>query len=196
MYAYIKGSLVESSPHHVILESAGIGFHIHVPISLLSKLPSTGTSLMLHISFVVREDAQILYGFLTKEEKQLFEHLIAISGVGPKTALSLIGHMPSTELYSAIHGNHVQKLCKIPGIGKKTAERLIIELRDKKLSTSSQLAPNLSHAAPSALSDATSALLNLGYNASHIEKTLALIMKEAQEPLELSSLITKALRLI
>jgi Holliday junction DNA helicase RuvA len=198
MYAYIKGTLVESSPHHAVLESAGIGFHIHTPLSLFSKLPPAGSSLLLHISLIVREDAHTLYGFFAKEEKQLFEQLIAISGVGPKTALCLIGHMPSHDLYSAVHNNQVQKLCKIPGIGKKTAERLIIELRDKKFTSSSL--PSQSHSfsteAPSLLDDATSALLNLGYNPAQVEKTLALILKQQEAPLDLSTLITKALRVI
>lgn len=197
MYAYIKGTLTESSPQHTIIETAGVGFYIHTPISLLSKLPHLGETLLLHTSFITREDSQTLYGFIDRQEKELFEKLIAISGVGPKMALALIGHMPLSDLCLAVQNHEVAKLCKIPGVGKKTAERLIIELRDKLLKIApSDTAPTLPSQpnVPSTVSDATSALVNLGYPAAQVEKALTKIMEGHDEPPELSSLITKALR--
>lgn len=197
MYAYIKGPLIEANPGSVIIEAQGIGFSLLIPLSLFGKLPPLGTILQLYTSHIVREDSETLYGFLTRDDKKFFEDLVAISGIGPKTALNLVGHMPLADLHAAIQGNQVQKICKIPGIGKKTAERLIVELRDtlkKKFATMALPASEI--AASSLIDDATSALIHLGYNPALVEKTLQAIVKQEKAPLELSALITAALRTI
>jgi Holliday junction DNA helicase RuvA len=190
MYAYIKGILVHATPSSVILDTQGVGWQLLIPFSHFAKLPPLGQPLQLFTTFIVREDSQRLYGFLAEPERTLFEDLIAISGVGPKTAIGLVGHMDLYDLQTAIQQGQPQRLCKIPGIGKKTAERLIIELRDKI---------SLKYAAPlpkrnATIADATSALLNLGYNAPAIQKAIQQI--PPAEELELSTLITSILRII
>jgi len=197
MYAYIKGPLIESTPQSVVIEAQGIGFLLLIPLSLFGKLPSIGSVVQLFTSHIVREDSETLYGFLTRDDKKFFEELVAISGIGPKTALGLVGHMPIAELHLAIQGNQVQKICKVPGIGKKTAERLIVELKDTiKKKFIKAIEPGFENAHSSVLDDATSALVNLGYNPALVEKTLQAISKQEKAPTELSALITAALRAI
>lgn len=199
MYAYIKGILIQSTPSQVIIETQGIGFSLLIPFNNFSKLPALGQPAALYTSFVVREDSQRLYGFLTQNEKELFEELIDVSGVGPKTALGLVGHMDVYDLQTAIQLGQVQTICKIPGIGKKTAERLIVELRDK-IKHKAHLLPQGNSPEREAISnvteDATSALLNLGYNHSQIQKAIKLTMSKLDKKPELATLITSVLRII
>lgn len=188
MYAYLKGILTHSSSRHVILETCGIGFFVQIPVSLFSKLPPLGSTFTLHTSYIVREDSQTLYGFSSLEEKQLFEDLIGISGIGPKTALSLVGHMQIADFQAAIQANQVQLICKIPGVGKKTAERLVMELKDKVSSKNIHTNP--------LFDDVASALANLGYSPQAVEKAVKKILNHEEKPTELGDLITLALRLI
>ena len=131
MYSFIKGTLVETKPQDIIVETYGIGYKIFVPSDVIGKMPQIGQQVHLHLSYVVRELSQSLYGFLSTQERALFEALMDVSGIGPKLALSIIGHMPPAVLAGCIKNHQIPSLTKIPGIGKKTAERLIIELRDK-----------------------------------------------------------------
>jgi len=199
MYAYIKGILIQSTPSQVIIEAQGIGYSLSIPFNNFSKLPQVGQSVLLHTTFVVREDSQRLYGFLTLNEKELFEELIDVSGVGPKTALGLVGHMDVYDLQTAIQQGQVQIICKIPGIGKKTAERLIVELRDK-IKHKKHLLPQGNVLERERISgvteDATSALLNLGYNHSQIQKAIKLALSKLDPEPELATLITSVLRVI
>lgn len=192
MYAHIKGILTEMAPCEVTIETQGIGFRLLTPLSLFSKLPPIGSSVLLYTSFIVREDGHYLYGFLSKADKTLFEELIAVSGVGPKTALALIGHMAASDLEQAIQEKNTILLCKIPGIGKKTAERMIVDLTDKfkkkLLRASTPHRPTEQ--------DALSALLNLGYASAQAQKALALVLDKAQKEIGLAELITSALRVI
>ncbi len=193
MYEFIRGTLKASSPTYVVVEAHGIGYRLHTSISAWTKLPAIGFEVTLFLSFYVREDAHRLYGFVTKEERDLFERLTALSGIGPKTALSLLGHMEIEILVQAIQQENVSLLCKIPGIGKKTAERLLIELKgDKSFLESSHFALSdemRSHA------DALNALIHLGYPASAAQKALITTAKERPES-SLSALITSALGLL
>ncbi len=131
MIAYIRGKLQQLTAFSVTIETQGIGYEVYIPASLFSKLPQIGSDILLHTVFIIRENSQTLYGFADIREKELFESLNSVRGVGPKLALSIIGHMPQGELSEALQQEDVRAISKIPGIGKKTAERLIVELRDK-----------------------------------------------------------------
>jgi Holliday junction DNA helicase RuvA len=199
MYAYIKGKLSYTSPTYVIVEANGIGYQVHVPASLYGHLPSLDANILLYTSFIVREQSQALYGFLSANERDLFEQLLNISGIGPKTSLSLIGHLPAQALCQAIAANDSASICKVPGIGKKTAERLIIEMRDK-ISELSGIHPSdfaiqlKGDPREQAIRDAMSALINLGYNQVTAQKAIKKTLGEMPDTIDLAQLITTSLQ--
>src|SRR5215472_16790099 len=131
MIAHLRGKLVSRHPNLVILETGGVGYLVTVSVPTFSELPSLGSEVALHIHTHVREDQLALYGFLRPEEKQLFEKLITVSGIGPKLAITVLSGMAAENMVNAIRGNDLTRLTKIPGIGRKTAERMVLELRDK-----------------------------------------------------------------
>lgn len=199
MYAYIKGILIEATPIHVIVDVQGVGYHIMVPCSLFGKLPQIGTSVQLHTSFIVRELSQALYGFSTPQEKEAFEILLGVSGIGPKIALSLIGHLNLGDLQTAIAQHNIATLCKVPGIGKKTAERMVIELRDKFNHLGGTGPSDFAVELPrdskrQQLQDAMMALINLGYNQNAAKKAISDSMKELPEDADLPTLIMASLK--
>jgi Holliday junction DNA helicase RuvA len=160
MIGKLSGIIAEKNPPQVLIDCNGIGYEVDVPMSTFYNLPAVGekTSLLTH--FVVREDAQILYGFSSATERQVFRQLIKISGVGPRTALSILSGMGVSDIIEAISSQDASRLIKVPGIGKKTAERLLLELKGK-------LAPDLSQLQPAAgnqQKDILQALLALGYS--------------------------------
>ena len=153
----------------------------------------------MHTSFIVREQLQSLYGFLTEEERELFELLLNVSGIGPKTALALIGHLDSVTLHKAVSSHDVTTISKVPGIGKKTAERLILEIKDKlpacggvDLAHPTSFSPSDPRAQQ--ISDAMSALINLGYNQAIAQKAIKRSLQDLPESTNLASLITGALK--
>lgn len=160
MYEYIKGILIELHPHQAILDAQGIGYKILIPTSLFSESLNIGKEIKLFIAQVVREDSNTLFGFISKEERELFLTVGQVSGIGPKTALALIGHLDAVALKNAIVSSNVALITKTPGIGKKTAERLIVEMKDKKWQIDT---PSVPTGKADLFSDALSALLNLGY---------------------------------
>ena len=160
MIGRLTGLLADKSPPRIVLDVGGVGYEVDVPMSTFYNLPASGERLTLLTHFVVREDAQLLYGFLTAAERHTFVELLKISGVGPRTALALLSGLSTTELAHAVSQQDAARLVKVPGIGKKTAERLLLELKGK-------LAPDLSlPAAPrtDAQGDIVQALIALGYN--------------------------------
>jgi holliday junction DNA helicase RuvA len=171
MIAHLRGKLLAKHPNQIVIETAGVGYEVTISVSTYSELPAAGSETALHIYTHVREDVIALYGFFRPAEKQLFEKLMTVSGIGAKLAITILSGMPSDELATAIRENQVARLTKIPGIGKKTAERMVLELRDKILpSSSTPVAP----AAASMLEeDVLSALVNLGYQRPAAEKALA-----------------------
>lgn len=198
MFAFVKGILVEATPLQAILETNGIGYQIYLPANAFSRLPQIGCEVKLHTSYVVRELSQTLYGFITVSDRDIFDTFMTVSGIGPKLALSLIGHLHGNDLQLAISNHDIPTLCKVPGIGKKTAERLIIELRDKL--TSLFPANHMENAVsfpsdPKAqlVRDAMSTLINLGYNQIVAQKAIKSTLKEADH-IDLSTLITNALK--
>ncbi len=176
MIAHLRGKLIARHPNQVIVETSGVGYDITISVPTFSELPSLGSEVALHIHTHVREDQIALYGFLRPEEKQLFEKLITVSGIGPKLAVTILSGMPAEDMTGAIRGNDVAKLTKIPGIGRKTAERMVLELRDKLPPTGIdqvQVIPALS----AVQEDVLSALVNLGYQRTIAEKALASVEK-------------------
>lgn len=170
MIAHLRGKLVAKHPNQAIVEAGGVGYDVAITVPTFSELPAVGVEVALHIHTHVREDALALFGFLRPQEKQLFERLISVSGIGPKLAITILSGMKAEEMVAAIRGNDLARLTKIPGIGKKTAERLTLELRDK-LDTFGA-APPVTTVSP-VEEDVLSALVNLGYQRAAAEKALA-----------------------
>ena len=198
MFGYIRGTLTKTSPLYVIIETAGVGYKLFVPASLHANLPPLNQNLILYTSFIVRENSQTLYGFISEIEKDFFELLVTVSGVGPKIALSIIGHFAPEKIYESIVENDITTLCKIPGIGRKSAERLVMELKDKiDLSFSNKpqnLSVNLNYPQLQLIKDAMSTLVNLGYNQSIAEKAIKKTLSENPEANDLAKIIKVSLK--
>ena len=181
MIAILQGEVIEATPLSVIVDVNGVGYEVHVPVSTAERIPGVGKRVKLFIHDVYREDDQALYGFITREERDFFRLLIEkVSGIGPRIALALLSKLSLTMLSSAIAAGDVALLSRTPGIGKKTAERLVIELRDKVLPTGA-LASSGASAGGSAASrtdvvnpivDAVNALVALGYNLDTADKAV------------------------
>jgi len=179
MIAHLRGKLLAKQPNQAIVETGGVGYDVTISVPTFSDLPGIGGEVALYIHTHVREDIIALYGFLRSAEKMLFEKLITVSGIGPKLAITILSGMAADEMVSAIRGNDIARLTRIPGIGKKTAERMVLELRDKL--------PVEKHgetaAAPARIAveeDVLSALVNLGYQRAAAEKVLASVSKSGQ----------------
>jgi Holliday junction DNA helicase RuvA len=174
MIAHLRGKLIAKHPNQAIVEAAGVGYDVTISIPTFSDLGDIGSEVALHIHTHVREDAIALFGFLSPSEKQLFEKLLSVSGIGPKLAITILSGMAAAEMVAAIRGNEIVKLTKIPGIGKKTAERMVLELRDKLQDFG--LEPAAPPTSPME-EDVLSALTNLGYQRPLAEKAVATVMK-------------------
>lgn len=177
MIALLTGTIAHKSPDHVILDVHGVGYRVMIPFSTYYELPEEGSA-TLHIHTSVREDAIQLYGFRTRTEKSFFQLLISVSGIGPKLARDILSNIQPPQLAAALMQGDLHKLSAIPGIGKKTAERLVVELKDKagKLDTGlPAAAEQVGRSLPEngVLDDVTSALLNLGYKEQQVRKVLA-----------------------
>lgn len=199
MFVYVKGILKEAQPTFVVLDLNGLGYRIFIPASAFGHLPQLGEALLLHTSFIIREFSQALYGFLSVQERDVFEDLMNVSGIGPKLALSIIGHLSLQDLQKALAEGDIRLLSKVPGIGKKTAERMIIELRDKlshlaPLSPSDYATHTFSDPKTQMVRDAMSALVNLGYNQAIAQKAIKKSMQDLPEGIDLASLITSSLK--
>jgi holliday junction DNA helicase RuvA len=183
LIAHIAGKLIQKQPNSVIVDVGGVGYELTVPLSTFYDLGEIGADVSLRAYTYVREDALQLFGFRTDREKQLFLLLTSVSGVGPKLGITLLSGMSADDLIRALRDNNLARLTNIPGVGKKTAERLVVELRDKvaKLSVVAQAEPVQSDYAPvaNALSDdIVSALVNLGYQKAAAEKAVGNVFKE------------------
>jgi Holliday junction DNA helicase RuvA len=176
MIAHLRGKLLAKHPNQVVVETGGVGYEVNISVPTFSDLPPTGSEVALYIHTHVREDLIALYGFLRPAEKQLFEKLMTVSGIGAKLAITILSGMAADEMAGAIRGNDVARLTRIPGIGKKTAERMVLELRDKlppAEGTSTPTVPTMS----ATEEDVLSALVNLGYQRSAAEKAVASVVK-------------------
>ena len=176
MIAHLRGKLISKHPNQAIVEAGGVGYDVTISVPTFSELPALNAEVSFFIHTHVREDALALFGFLRAQEKQLFEKLLSVSGIGPKLAITILSGMPADAMVAAIKGNNVAALTRIPGIGKKTAERMVLELRDKLPPAGAnemRVIPSLS----ATQEDVLSALLNLGYQRGAAEKALGTVEK-------------------
>ncbi|HEY4362777.1 MAG TPA: Holliday junction branch migration protein RuvA [Bryobacteraceae bacterium] len=198
MIAHLRGTLLEKHPNQAIVDVQGVGYDVTIPVSAYSSLPEKGAAVSLHIHTHVREDALTLFGFTTTSEKALFEKLITVSGIGPKLAVTALGGLAAAELAQAIRSGSLEQLVKIPGVGKKTAERMVLELRDK-LDLAGLPARTGAVAAPSAFDaneeDVISALMNFGASRAAAEAAVTK-GKSATEGNSFDALFRRALKLV
>jgi Holliday junction DNA helicase RuvA len=178
MIAHLRGKLLTKHPNQVVVEACGVGYEVNISVPTFSELPANGSEVALHIHTHVREDVIALYGFLRPAEKQLFEKLMTVSGIGAKLAITILSGMAADDLAGAIRGNDVARLTRIPGIGKKTAERMVLELRDK-LPPAAGTATTTISVMSAIEEDVLSALVNLGYQRAAAEKALASAVKNS-----------------
>lgn len=190
MIGRITGTLLEKRPPMVLVDAHGVGYEIDVPMSTFYQLPATGQQVVLYTHLVVREDAHLLFGFATENERQVFRQLTRISGVGARTALAVLSGLSVSDLSQAVAAQDSGRLTKIPGIGKKTAERLLLELRDK-LQPAAPGAPGTA-AAPQRGGDVLNALVALGYN----EREANWAVGQLEASLSVAEGIRQALKLL
>jgi Holliday junction DNA helicase RuvA len=198
MISRLRGELIEKQPPLLVIDVQGVGYEVLAPMSTFYNLPEVNREVSLLTLLSVREDAHILYGFLTESERGLFRDLIRVSGIGPKLALSILSSMELTTFVQCVHDNNTTRLIRIPGVGKKMAERLVIEMRDrlKNWGTSTTpsaptTAPIITQAITSPVEDAVSALIALGYKPNDARRW---VLAVAEEGLSSEALIRRALQ--
>jgi Holliday junction DNA helicase RuvA len=190
--ARLTGTLLEARPEAVVIDVGGVGYAVSIPLGTFAALPPAGGRAQLFVHTHVREDALSLFGFATAEERALFEKLLSVSGIGPKVALAILSGLPIAELVAAIAAQDARRLSTIPGIGKKLAERLALELKDK-VTAVGVTAAGTARPRGGIGADAVSALVNLGYKPAQAEAAVAEATQSAPD-LELSALLSAALR--
>ena len=200
MIASLRGTLLSATPLHAVVEVAGVGYEVNVPITTAEKLPAVGQPAFLNTHVVYREDSQAIYGFATAAERDFFRLLIEkVSGVGPKVAMALMSHLSLPSLQGAIAGSDAELLSKCPGVGRKTAERIILDLKDK-MGGASAIVPadtvaagSAVGAAPSTFADAVAALVALGYRPPDADKAIRKAQSALGADATTEALIKKAL---
>ncbi|BEO14034.1 MULTISPECIES: Holliday junction branch migration protein RuvA [Serratia] len=200
MIGRLRGNILEKQPPLVLLEANGVGYEVHMPMTCFYELPELGQEAIVFTHFVVREDAQLLYGFNDKQERALFRELIKVNGVGPKLALAILSGMSAQQFVSAVEREEITALVKLPGVGKKTAERLVVEMKDRfkglngDLFNSSEISlPAAADKTPEAdaEAEAVSALVALGYKPQEASR---MVSKIAKPGADCETLIRDALR--
>jgi len=193
MIAHLRGTLAHKTATHVIIDVQGVGYGLAVPLSTFYRLPETGQSVSLNVHTHVKEDAIQLFGFLTPQEKEVFQIMISVSGIGPRLALNILSGISAEDLGQAISTQNFAKLTGIPGVGRKTAERIVFELRDKIIDILGKVsAPPAEH--EPVTNDALSALLNLGYRRAVAKNAVDAVMRELGETPSLEVVLTEALK--
>ena len=203
MIGQIRGILIEKKPPEILVDVGGITYEIQVPMSTLYQLPDVGQEVVLHTHFVVRDDAQFLYGFCHTKDKTLFRSLIRVNGVGPRMALVILSGMEPDEFVRVVRNNDVTAMVNMPGIGKKTAERLIVEMRDRlsewQASEGAGSAPETQDSASTIKvfsKDAEAALIGLGYKPQQAARAIAQVLKDNLEITDSEELIRLSLKSI
>ena len=197
MIAHIQGSLYFKSPEHLIIDVDGIGYQVHVPLTTFYELPDVGNTVALHIHTHVREDALQLYGFQAQEEKALFIRLMGVAGIGPRLAVNILSGISPAELAESLLQGDLARLISIPGVGRKTAERIMVEMRDKlpALAADRDIALSVKNAAAEAvIEDAISALINLGYKKGLAQRAIDQAQQRLQGEMNLERLLKESLR--
>jgi holliday junction DNA helicase RuvA len=194
MFANLSGKLIHKSTNYLVIDVGGVGYQVQAPLSTYYELGEEGSNISLRIHTVVREDSITLYGFLTEDEKIIFTHVIQVSGIGPKTGIGLLSGLSAGEFVNAVIREDALKISGVPGIGKKTAERIILELKDKvkKLSISTNYSDTVLEVSP-LQEDVLSALINLGYQRNRADKAITQIIRE-HSPERFDDLLRKALK--
>lgn len=193
MIARLSGTLVEKSVQRLIVDVGGVGYDVLVPLSTFYAVGDAGADVVLRIHTHVREDAFLLFGFATAMEQTLFERLIAVSGIGPKLALAVLSGIESGELAAAIRQADVARLTRIPGVGRKTAERIVVDLKDRMPAAAEGVADAAGPAAGPLRDDLLSALVNLGYQRGAVEKKIDAALTQAAAP-EFEAVLRQVLR--
>lgn len=193
MLSQIKGKILEKSPTRVVVDVGGIGFEVHVPVSTFEKLPELGEQTLLLTHLHVREDIMQLFGFKSKKDRRLFQLLISVSGVGPRMALGVLSSVSVEEFTGAVANNNFSILTKIPGVGKKTAQRLVMELKDK-LSGGVEVTPEQVSVKYDVLEEAVLAMVSLGYRQSEAQKAVEKVARANKVLPSVEILIKKALQ--
>jgi holliday junction DNA helicase RuvA len=198
MIAYLAGRLLEKQPNRVIVDVQGVGYEVQIPLSTFYELGDVSAGIQLQIYTHVREDTLALFGFKTSQEKKVFESLTSVSGIGPKLAITILSGMSVPELVPAIRQGNVSRLISIPGVGKKTAERLVLELRDKmaKIEGTSISSPSVMGGLTPHQEDVISALSNLGYPKAVAERAVAKASAEIGQESTFEVLLRKSLQLL
>jgi len=198
MIGQIRGILVEKKPPEILVDVGGLSYELQIPMSTAYQLPEVGSELRLHTHFVVREDAQLLYGFYELKDKTLFRALIRVNGVGPKMALAILSGMAADEFARTVRENNVVAMTRMPGIGKKTAERLIVEMRDRLTewddAEAAAALPGATQSTSAMGKEAETALLALGYKPQQAARAVAMVLKSDPEVPDSESLIRLALK--
>lgn len=199
MIAYLSGKLLEKQANTAIVETNGVGYEVSIPLTTFYELGEVGSDVSLRIYTHVREDAIQLFGFKTLRERELYLRLISVQGIGPKSGIAMLSGMSADEIIAAILSNDLMRLTSIPGVGQKTAERLVIELRDKVGESSGGMSADVgsrdSLPADAVLSDALSALVNLGYQRNAAEKALKSAANEGVE-ITVQKLLRRSLQVL
>ena len=198
MIGRLRGTLLEKQPPQLLLDVGGVGYEVSAPMTTFYELPETGNEVTLHTHLAVREDAHVLYGFLREQDRALFRNLIKVSGVGPKLALAILSGMSADEFAGCVHGGNSAALTKLPGVGKKTAERLVIEMKDRLKDWQGAALPGAvagaaATPASDAVKDAISALVGLGYKPQEASKMVSRLECEGLSSEEVIRLALKSM---
>ena len=196
MISYVKGILVKKSPTEIIVDVGGIGYDVNISVSTYEQLPEQGSEVTILTHHHIREDAQLLYGFATEQEREMFKMLIGVSGIGPKMAQTILSGIRPTELVRTISISAISNLTAIPGVGKKTAERLVLELRDKvaKMEGSDKII-DLPNSGASIRSEALTALISLGFSRDKAEQSLRGVLNDLNgKSISVEELIKRSLQ--
>jgi Holliday junction DNA helicase RuvA len=200
MIALISGKIVYKGISHVIVDVQGVGYRIFIPLTTFYELPEAGQIITLHVHTNVKQDAINLFGFYTVQERDLFQLMISVSGIGPKMSMNILSGISAQELLRAISSGNVGKLVNIPGVGKKMAERLILELKEKvikKMMVEEMPAADDQHQAGEIIiEDALSALVNLGYKSNLAKDALDNALRASEEELGMDQLLKKTLKIL
>jgi Holliday junction DNA helicase RuvA len=194
MIALITGILKRKGADYLIIDVSGIGYQVSVPLSTFCSIPEPGSEASLHIHTHLREDSLSLFGFLSQAEKDMFQMLLGVSGIGPKLALAVLSSLPVPELSGALLAADDSRLCKVPGIGRKTAARMVLELKDKVNAVMAEAPASCAAPAADHLEDAVSALVNLGYKRAQAEDAVNKVRRESG--MQLEELIRESLSLL
>ncbi len=195
MIAWLKGKLLEKQAPSLLLDVNGVGYELEAPMTTFYDLPAEGEEVAIYVHMVVREDAQLLFGFSSRQQRELFRSLVKVNGVGPKVALAVLSTLSAQELLQCMADEDYNQLCKVPGIGKKTAQRLVVEMKDrleKEFGDVALEARAQTGSATNSLNDAIEALVSLGYRPADAGR----VVKSLDKELSSEDLIRQALRML